>query len=243
MSSSEPGRRVQLPRAGARSRAPARIPLDAAACTRWSRWAACAGRDRHAVRARRRPAAAGRIRGAGSPRTSRSSGARTLYGATKLAAELLIEEYRATYGLRAVVNRCGVVAGPWQMGKVDQGVFTYWMLAPPLRAARSSYIGYGGAGQAGARPAARRRPGRARRRAAHRSRALGRRHRERRRRSRDQPLAARDDGALPQITGRSSRSAAAPTRRARRRAGLHLRLCAACKGSPNGARGVTQCGS
>ena len=34
-------------------------------------------------------------------------GARTLYGATKLCAELLIEEYRATYGLRAVVNRCG----------------------------------------------------------------------------------------------------------------------------------------
>src|SRR5262249_2735201 len=33
-------------------------------------------------------------------------GARTLYGATKLSAELLIEEYRAAYGLRAVVNRC-----------------------------------------------------------------------------------------------------------------------------------------
>jgi CDP-paratose 2-epimerase len=73
-------------------------------------------------------------------------GARTLYGATKLSAELLIEEYRATYGLRAVVNRCGVIAGPWQMGKVDQGVFTYWMLAHhfrrPLR-----YIGFGGTGK------------------------------------------------------------------------------------------------
>jgi CDP-paratose 2-epimerase len=73
-------------------------------------------------------------------------GARTLYGATKLAAELLIEEYRAAYGLRAVVDRCGVIAGPWQMGKVDQGVFTYWMLAHyfnrPLR-----YIGFGGSGK------------------------------------------------------------------------------------------------
>ena len=73
-------------------------------------------------------------------------GARTLYGATKLAAELLIEEYRTAYGLRAVVNRCGVVAGPWQMGKVDQGVFTYWMLAHcfrrPIR-----YIGFGGSGK------------------------------------------------------------------------------------------------
>jgi CDP-paratose 2-epimerase len=73
-------------------------------------------------------------------------GSRTLYGATKLAAELLIEEYRAAYGLRAVIDRCGVVAGPWQMGKVDQGVFTYWMLAHhfrrPLR-----YIGFGGSGK------------------------------------------------------------------------------------------------
>jgi CDP-paratose 2-epimerase len=74
------------------------------------------------------------------------SGARTLYGATKLAAELLIEEYRAAFGLQAVVDRCGVIAGPWQMGKVDQGVFTHWMLAHqfgrPL-----TYIGFGGAGK------------------------------------------------------------------------------------------------
>ncbi len=74
------------------------------------------------------------------------TGARTLYGTTKLAAELLIEEYRAGFGVRAVVDRCGVIAGPWQMGKVDQGVFTHWMLAhyfgQPL-----SYIGFGGAGK------------------------------------------------------------------------------------------------
>jgi CDP-paratose 2-epimerase len=73
-------------------------------------------------------------------------GARTIYGATKLAAELLVEEYRSTYGLRAVVNRCGVVAGPWQLGKVDQGVFTYWMLAHHFRRPLS-YIGYGGSGK------------------------------------------------------------------------------------------------
>jgi CDP-paratose 2-epimerase len=73
-------------------------------------------------------------------------GARTLYGATKLSAEHLIEDYVDGYGLRAVVNRFGVIAGPWQMGKVDQGVFTYWMLAHyfkrPLR-----YIGFGGSGK------------------------------------------------------------------------------------------------
>jgi CDP-paratose 2-epimerase len=73
-------------------------------------------------------------------------GARTLYGTTKLAAELLIEEYRASAGLRAVIDRCGVLAGPWQMGKVDQGVFTYWMLAHHFRRPLS-YIGFGGEGK------------------------------------------------------------------------------------------------
>jgi CDP-paratose 2-epimerase len=74
------------------------------------------------------------------------AGARTLYGSTKLAAELLVEEYREAFGVPAVVDRCGVIAGPWQMGKVDQGVFTHWMLAHhfgnPLR-----YIGFGGGGK------------------------------------------------------------------------------------------------
>lgn len=74
------------------------------------------------------------------------AGARTLYGATKLAAEHLIEEYADAFGLAAVVNRCGVIAGPWQMGKVDQGVFSFWLLSHyfgrPL-----TYIGYGGSGK------------------------------------------------------------------------------------------------
>jgi CDP-paratose 2-epimerase len=73
-------------------------------------------------------------------------GARTLYGTTKLAAEHLVEEYADAYGLDTTVLRFGVIAGPWQMGKVDQGVFTYWMLAHvldrPLR-----YIGFGGTGR------------------------------------------------------------------------------------------------
>jgi CDP-paratose 2-epimerase len=73
-------------------------------------------------------------------------GARTLYGTTKLAGELLIEEYREAYGVQTVINRCGVVAGPWQMGKVDQGVFTYWMLAHHFRR-DLRYIGFQGSGK------------------------------------------------------------------------------------------------
>jgi CDP-paratose 2-epimerase len=74
------------------------------------------------------------------------AGARTLYGTTKLAAELLIEEYRAAHGIEAVINRCGVVAGPWQMGKEDQGVFTHWMLAHHF-GRELRYIGFGGSGK------------------------------------------------------------------------------------------------
>ena len=74
------------------------------------------------------------------------AGPRTLYGATKLAGELLVTEYAAAFGLRTVIDRCGVLAGPWQMGKVDQGVFTHWVLSHyfgfPL-----SYMGYGGLGK------------------------------------------------------------------------------------------------
>lgn len=72
-------------------------------------------------------------------------GHRSLYGATKLAAELLIEEYGAMYGLRAVVNRCGVLSGPWQMGKVDQGFLVLW-LARHLFGGRLAYMGFGGEG-------------------------------------------------------------------------------------------------
>jgi len=74
------------------------------------------------------------------------AGARSLYGSTKLASEMMIEEYAYAYGLKAVINRCGVVAGPWQMGKVDQGFVALW-LARHLFDGRLSYIGYGGSGK------------------------------------------------------------------------------------------------
>jgi CDP-paratose 2-epimerase len=73
-------------------------------------------------------------------------GSRSIYGATKLCAELMIEEYREAFGLRTAITRFGVITGPWQMGKVDQGVFALWMAAHvfghPLR-----YIGWGGTGK------------------------------------------------------------------------------------------------
>jgi len=73
------------------------------------------------------------------------AGSRSMYGATKLASELLIEEYREMYGLRAVINRCGVLAGPWQMGKVDQGFIVLWM-ARHVYGGALAYTGFGGEG-------------------------------------------------------------------------------------------------
>lgn len=73
-------------------------------------------------------------------------GARSLYGATKLASELIIQEYNEFYGLKTVINRCGVITGPWQMGKVDQGVMVLWV-AKHFWQQQLAYIGYGGTGK------------------------------------------------------------------------------------------------
>jgi CDP-paratose 2-epimerase len=74
------------------------------------------------------------------------NGPKSMYGATKLCSEFVLREYEAMYGVRAVVNRCGVIAGPWQFGKVDQGVFSLWVQAHYFKR-KLSYIGFGGKGK------------------------------------------------------------------------------------------------
>ncbi len=73
-------------------------------------------------------------------------GVRSFYGATKLSSEFLVQEYRAAYGMPAIINRMSVIGGPWQMGKSDQGLAALWaarhVFQRPLK-----YIGYGGAGK------------------------------------------------------------------------------------------------
>lgn len=71
---------------------------------------------------------------------------RSLYGASKLASELFVQEYAQTYGLKAIINRCGVIAGPGQFGKVDQGVFTLWV-AKHFFGQTLTYTGFGGDGK------------------------------------------------------------------------------------------------
>lgn len=72
-------------------------------------------------------------------------GKRTIYGATKLSAELLVREYSDVYDIPALVFRFGVLAGPWQMGKLDQGFTALWV-ARHLSGRGLDYVGYGGTG-------------------------------------------------------------------------------------------------
>jgi CDP-paratose 2-epimerase len=72
-------------------------------------------------------------------------GFRSLYGTTKLAAEMFIEEYAETFKTPVVINRCGVIAGPGQFGKTDQGVFTLWV-ARHVFGGALQYTGFGGDG-------------------------------------------------------------------------------------------------
>ena len=73
-------------------------------------------------------------------------GTRSLYGMTKLAAEMMIAEYSEAYGFRSIIDRCGLLTGPWQMARSDQGVIAQWVawhhFGRPLR-----YIGFGGSGK------------------------------------------------------------------------------------------------
>jgi len=75
-----------------------------------------------------------------------TNSARSLYGATKLASELIIQEYAELYQTKVLINRCGVICGLGQFGKVDQGVFTLWVAQHyfnrPLK-----YTGFGGSGK------------------------------------------------------------------------------------------------
>ena len=74
------------------------------------------------------------------------AGERSLYGATKYSAEIILDEYRNLFKIPIVINRCGVIAGPWQFGKADQGIAAFWLAAHIFKK-RLKYIGFGGSGK------------------------------------------------------------------------------------------------
>jgi CDP-paratose 2-epimerase len=70
---------------------------------------------------------------------------KSIYGLTKHASEMFIEEFSYTFNLRYIINRFGVISGPLQFGKEDQGFVSLWIWCH-LRQLNLKYIGYGGYG-------------------------------------------------------------------------------------------------
>ena len=68
-----------------------------------------------------------------------------MYGFTKIASEKLIKEMFFKTKLKYIINRLGVIAGPWQFGKQDQGFIPLWVAKHFLKK-NLSYIGFGGNG-------------------------------------------------------------------------------------------------
>ena len=69
----------------------------------------------------------------------------SLYGFTKLGSEKLIQEFSFVSNIKYIINRFGVIAGPWQFGKQDQGFVSMW-IAKHMFKNKLSYIGFGGHG-------------------------------------------------------------------------------------------------
>jgi CDP-paratose 2-epimerase len=70
-------------------------------------------------------------------------GQHSIYGLSKLMADLACQEYARAYDMPVVVNRFGVISGGGQFGKTEQGWLAWWAIAHwfglPL-----TYIGWKG---------------------------------------------------------------------------------------------------
>ena len=75
-----------------------------------------------------------------------TSGPKSIYGFCKYSSELLIKEFSFLYKIKYIINRFGVISGPWQFGKQDQGFVSLWVWRH-LAKRKLSYIGFGGKGR------------------------------------------------------------------------------------------------
>ena len=70
---------------------------------------------------------------------------KSLYGFTKFCSEELIKEFNFSNNIDYIINRFGVISGPWQFGKQDQGFVSLWVNRY-INKKNLSYIGFGGYG-------------------------------------------------------------------------------------------------
>ena len=72
-------------------------------------------------------------------------GPKSIYGFCKFSSEQLIKEFSLLYKIKYIINRLGVISGPWQFGKQDQGFVSLWIWRH-IKKKKLSYIGFGGKG-------------------------------------------------------------------------------------------------
>ena len=75
-----------------------------------------------------------------------TNGPKSLYGFTKLASEDLIKEFSYSNNIKYIINRFGVISGPWQFGYQDQGFVSLWVISHILKK-NLKYIGFNGSGK------------------------------------------------------------------------------------------------
>jgi len=71
---------------------------------------------------------------------------KSLYGFSKLSSEDLIKEASYSYKIKYLINRFGVISGPWQFGYEKQGFVSLWVLNHVLKK-NLKYIGFNGKGK------------------------------------------------------------------------------------------------
>jgi CDP-paratose 2-epimerase len=75
-----------------------------------------------------------------------TEGPKSIYGFTKLASEDLIKEFSYLFKIKYLINRLGVVSGPGQFGKTDQGYVSLWVWKH-INKFPLLYKGYNGSGR------------------------------------------------------------------------------------------------
>jgi len=74
-----------------------------------------------------------------------TSEAKSIYGFCKHSSENLIKEFSFLYRIKYVITRFGLISGPWQFGKQDQGVISLWVWRH-INKKKLQYIGFDGKG-------------------------------------------------------------------------------------------------
>ena len=74
-----------------------------------------------------------------------TSGPKSIYGFCKYSSEHLIKEFSFMYKIKYIINRFGVISGPWQFGKQDQGFVSRWVWKH-MNKKKFYYIGFNGKG-------------------------------------------------------------------------------------------------